>query len=104
MRKGPWYRNLVKVLPELFSCQYYTELSSQNLDAPLSLKERLVMRFHHIICTVCRRFTRQIKLIDSAARHAEECNHQFHNHSWQLSENAKAKLSNAVNSELSSKS
>jgi hypothetical protein len=47
-----------------FSCEYYTQLSSKNLNNGLSLKEKLLFYLHHIICTFCRRFSRQINAID----------------------------------------
>lgn len=34
----------------------------------LSRHERISMKLHHIVCTFCRRYTRQLKLIDAAMK------------------------------------
>jgi len=55
-----------------FSCEHYTELVSQSLDRPLSLSEKISYRFHHLICMVCRRYNRQLKLINKASQKLEQ--------------------------------
>jgi len=66
MSKGPWYRKLAGVFPALFSCRRYTELASRSMDEKLGPSEMIFHRFHHIICMVCRRFKRQIVLVNKA--------------------------------------
>lgn len=58
----------------LLSCKRYSELASRQLDDRLSGWDKFFHRFHHAICLVCRRFARQIQVIDSASK----C--QLHNH------------------------
>lgn len=58
----------MKKLWEYFTCRHYTELSSKSLDSPLSLSEKTRFFLHHIVCTFCRRSTRQMKLLEKASR------------------------------------
>ncbi len=53
---------------KLFSCRHYTQLASRDLDEELHGREKFELRFHYFICMVCRRYTRQIHLIDSAIK------------------------------------
>ena len=50
----------------LISCREYSRLASKRLDEKLSVFESVCYWFHHGICMVCRRFNRQIHLIDKA--------------------------------------
>ncbi len=66
----------------LISCQRYAKLASQRIDADLKWYEKPGFFFHHLICTVCRRFRRQIMLIDRASRelgqsHPACCSHKL---------------------------
>jgi predicted anti-sigma-YlaC factor YlaD len=40
------------------------ELTSKELDAPLSIANRLVMKFHRFACSACRRFRVQLVEVD----------------------------------------
>jgi predicted anti-sigma-YlaC factor YlaD len=42
------------------SCRKMTELMSQQLDRPLSVSERLSLRFHLMMCRGCRNFSRNM--------------------------------------------
>lgn len=53
------------------SCERYTQLASRAIDAPLTLREKLQFWAHHMLCVVCRRFRRQIALIEKAAKRYE---------------------------------
>lgn len=50
----------------LISCREYSRLASKRLDEKLSVFESICYWFHHGICVLCRRFNRQIHLIDKA--------------------------------------
>jgi hypothetical protein len=50
----------------LISCREYSRLASKRLDERLTVFEAICYWFHHGICMVCRRFNRQIHLIDKA--------------------------------------
>ncbi|MDC0357389.1 hypothetical protein OAO01_01110 [Oligoflexia bacterium] len=104
MRKGPWYRNLAGVIPALFSCRRYTKLASHSLDEELSRSESFFMRFHHIICTVCRRYRRQINLIEAAGRSLERrFPTEGSEQKRKLSDTFKDQMNEAVKRELSAK-
>ncbi|MCB0353242.1 MAG: hypothetical protein KDD64_06945 [Bdellovibrionales bacterium] len=50
------------------SCRQYSELASRKLDdIPLSLPQRVQYAVHKVLCLMCRRFERQIALIERAA-------------------------------------
>ena len=49
-------------------CREASELVSDELEAPLSRLEALALRGHLLVCSSCRRFRRQIRLIREAAR------------------------------------
>jgi hypothetical protein len=79
----------------LLSCKRYSELASRQLDEQLSGWDKFFHRFHHAICLVCRRFARQIQVIDSASK----C--QLHNHVIDRPEGPR--LSQAVRSRIASR-
>lgn len=45
------------------SCQHFTDLSLMAADRPLSLRERIRYVAHFFACSVCRKFTKQIKVL-----------------------------------------
>ncbi len=52
----------------MLNCKQNTELLSQAQDRPTTLKERLQMRMHLIVCKGCRNFEKQLAFIRKAAR------------------------------------
>ncbi len=52
----------------IFSCQKYTELDSKKSHEKLSFFENLMHKFHHRICLVCRRYSRQTSLIEQTSK------------------------------------
>jgi len=44
----------------MFSCRAAAILISESLDHPLSWTQRFSLRFHLVICRVCRRYRRQV--------------------------------------------
>jgi len=40
---------------------------SAELDHPIPLRDRITIRLHLMMCSMCRRFTRQLKFLRSAA-------------------------------------
>jgi hypothetical protein len=47
----------------MITCRHAAELASRALDEPLGLRQRLALRFHRMVCGLCRRFGHQIRLI-----------------------------------------
>lgn len=48
------------------SCKDVTHLLLEGEDRPLSLGERLRLRYHMVICRACPKFVRQLKLMRGA--------------------------------------
>lgn len=61
---------MLKKYLHYLTCEKYMELSSKELNSSLSPFEKLSHRFHHLICTFCRRARRQIRVIDEALRNS----------------------------------
>lgn len=51
----------------MLSCKSAAELISNKLDRPLSLRERINLKMHLFICTLCRRYAKQIQFIHNAS-------------------------------------
>ena len=54
------------------SCRRYSELASRRLDGPLSFSENALYWFHHMLCITCRRYNRQISMIEKALGRAHQ--------------------------------
>lgn len=52
----------------MLDCKHNTELLSQGQDRPLTLRERMAMRLHLMMCRGCRNFEKQLAFIRKAAR------------------------------------
>lgn len=52
----------MRIIP---SCKETAGLVSQSLDGKLPWLDRLGMRYHLLICNVCRRYEKQIRWIES---------------------------------------
>ncbi len=49
------------------TCAEMSRLASRRLDAPPSLKTRLQMRLHYLICAWCHRYARQLRFLHAAS-------------------------------------
>ena len=56
------------VLLFTLKCDHATHLMSDSFERDLSPVERWALELHKLICRHCRRFARQIRLIQGAAR------------------------------------
>ena len=52
---------------KIFTCKLFSEAHSRSLDGELSPVERVRYKLHYFLCLYCRRFARQLRLIDNAA-------------------------------------
>lgn len=50
----------------MLSCKEVSRLMSQALDRKLTLRERLLLRFHLVMCTACGRVEQQFALLRRA--------------------------------------
>ena len=54
----------------MLNCRQVTRLVSQSLEVRLPWRQRLVVRIHLCYCVWCRRYSRQIRFLRRAGRHA----------------------------------
>lgn len=54
----------------MLDCKKNSQLLSQSLDRPLTLRERFRLKSHLILCRYCRRFGQQLKSISVALKSA----------------------------------
>lgn len=52
----------------MLSCKDVTQLVSESLDGKLSLRRRLTVRLHLLMCKFCSRFRRQMLFLSRVAR------------------------------------
>jgi len=50
----------------MLSCKDATRLASEKLDRELSLRERVALRAHLLICVGCARFEKQLRFMRTA--------------------------------------
>ena len=59
----------------MISCRQAAELISLSLERPLGWRQRLALWLHLGICNLCRRFRRQMRLVQRAGEAANEPDH-----------------------------
>ena len=52
----------------MISCKKAAELTCQGLDRPLSIRQRMQLRFHVLMCRGCKAFMEQSRRLDQAIR------------------------------------
>jgi predicted anti-sigma-YlaC factor YlaD len=52
----------------MLNCKQNTELLSQTLDRPATLRERLAVRLHLMMCRGCRNFDKQLAFLRKAGQ------------------------------------
>lgn len=56
----------------MISCEEAAKLISQSLDRPLPVRQRIGLRLHLLMCRVCPRFLRQMRVLRKTARRYPE--------------------------------
>jgi len=56
----------------MLNCREATRLCSEQRDRPLTLGERIALRFHTLICAHCANFHKQLDFLSQAARRIRE--------------------------------
>lgn len=72
----------------LLTCKQATMLASRSLDEPLTLHERMMLKWHLFICAHCVKYFGQIKLIRKLAYQQHE--------SIKLANEAKQRIAQAI--------
>ncbi len=52
----------------MLTCKEISQLVSQSLDRKLSLRQRMGVRFHLMMCSLCRAYEKQTLLLRNAVR------------------------------------
>lgn len=52
----------------MLNCKQSSELLSQALDRPITVREKLAIRLHLLICDGCRNFDKQLTFMRKVAR------------------------------------
>ena len=61
-----------RALGHLVSCKETSHLLSREREAPLGAWQRVRVRWHLAVCSMCAVFERQMKLLDAAMRKYRE--------------------------------
>ena len=51
----------------MLNCREVIQFASESLDRKLTLKERIGLRFHLMMCKLCARYVRQLKFMHQAS-------------------------------------
>ena len=78
----------------MLNCREVTLLASESLDRKVTLKERIGLRFHLLMCKLCTRYVRQLKFMHQASRVVDENN--VKGSGAQLSESARDRIRNRL--------
>lgn len=77
----------------MLNCSKSSLLASRALDEKLSLRNRLLLKIHLIICNSCRKFSQQLTFLRDATQHANA--HSL----FKLSDSARQRIADAIKSE-----
>lgn len=53
----------------MLSCKNVCHIASESLDRTLSVRERLAVKLHLLMCSACQRVATQMELLRTVARH-----------------------------------
>jgi hypothetical protein len=82
----------------MLSCKQASELVSQSLDRSLTMRERMSVRLHLLICAACARFGRQLAFIQAMIKKFISDTEQ--NEALKLSPNAKDRMTKEIESKV----
>ena len=78
----------------MLNCREVSQLASEALDRKLTLKERIGLRFHLMMCKLCTRYVQQLKFMHQAISGMDE-NH-VKGSGAHLSETARDRIRNQL--------
>jgi len=78
----------------MYSCKQASELTCKAQDQPLSLREKISLRMHLMMCKMCRRYAKQINFISRATQHLSEGAEADKN--IHLSEESRERITNKI--------
>lgn len=56
----------------MMNCKHATRLMSEELDRPLSLREKIALRFHNMMCRYCTNYRIQMAFLRRAAKRVRD--------------------------------
>ena len=56
----------------MMNCKHATRLMSEELDRPLSLREKIALRFHNMMCSYCTNYRTQMAFLRRAAKRVRD--------------------------------
>jgi hypothetical protein len=77
-------------------CRDVAKFITHSVDAPLSLRQRLLMKWHLMLCDYCRRFQRQIVWIHKVLRQKADTEYGEETEGLYLSDEAKERIKRAL--------
>jgi hypothetical protein len=82
----------------MLSCKQASQLISQSLDSPLTLRERFALKLHLFICKYCKLFSQQVQMLRVAVR--KMANSIENDHTIEMPSKAKKRITNLVKASL----
>ena len=52
----------------MLSCKQTSQIISQSLDRPLTMRERVALKLHLLVCKYCKRFSQQVQTLRVAIK------------------------------------
>lgn len=81
----------------IFSCKHVAKSINKSLDQPLSLKEKMAIQMHLMMCQNCRFFKKQMLFLRRASRRFSNLNaYQSDGPQARLSSSTKRRLKNLL--------
>ncbi|MEN8261019.1 MAG: zf-HC2 domain-containing protein [Pseudomonadota bacterium] len=80
----------------MLSCKEVSQLASKTLDAPLTWRERMGMRLHLLICRLCRRYVRNLLLLEQMLTDARKVDLEPLAAGVKLSDEGRARMRRAL--------
>lgn len=56
----------------MLTCKEISKLVSESLDRKLSLRQRMGVQLHLMMCSLCRTYRQQMRALRNIVRHSEE--------------------------------
>ena len=84
----------------LLECQEVSRLVTHSMDEPLTLRQRLRVRWHLLICRYCRNFQKQVFLLRNILRRKSKTTLEEDKQEIHLSKEAKERITKALREKI----
>lgn len=80
----------------MINCKDYAGLVSEQMERPLSLKDRMTLKIHQLVCPACNYMRKQLDVIRHACRHVPSGDEQdTHREDCVLPEDVQSRIKSA---------